>query len=365
MRIPQMVPWFDKSESQEVARYLESGGFLTEFRLTSELELEICNFTGAQNAIMTSSGTTALLTILYACGIGPGDEVVVPNYTMIATANAVRAVGAKPVFVDVHRSTLTIDLELVRQAITDRTRAIIVVLANGREPVEGIGAFEQLCGERNLLLIEDSAQALGCYYRDGRAMGTVGIAGALSFSVPKIVTTGQGGAVLTASEGFADEVRSIKDFGRREGGTDVHPRFGLNFKFTDLQAAVGLAQMRKLNVRMQLKKEMYARYCEAFERVPGIHLFTQDLDRTTPWFMDIAVDNRDGLVAHLSRRGIGTRPMYPPINRQEAYGLDETLPISTWVGACGLWLPSSSQITLEDIAEVINSVTDFVALDRT
>lgn len=362
--IPQFAPWFDGSEALELSNYMESDGYLTEFRLTQQLEQMLCDYTSSDHAIMTNSGTTALMTMMYACSIGPGDEVIVPNYTMIATPNAVRAVGATPVLVDINLDSLSLDLEKARKAVTPRTKAIFLVLANGREPSPGMGAFLELCEDLGLLLLEDAAQALGSFYKDGRAMGTAGAAGMISFSVPKIITTGQGGCVLTSDDALAARARGAKDFGRARGGVDIHPEFGLNFKFTDLQAAVGVAQMRKLEDRVSRKREIFSTYMEDLTGISEIHVFEQDLDITTPWFIDIAVPDRQKLVEHLAEEQIGTRPMYPPINSQPIYNQEGDFSNSTWVGDHGLWLPSSSQLTSAEISRVTTSIKDFYSQGR-
>lgn len=357
--IPQFEPWFDQAEALEVSNYLGSGGFLTEYRETEKLERALCDYTSSKHAIMSNSGTSALITMLYACEIGPGDEVIVPNYTMIATPNAVRAVGATPVLVDVELGTLTLDINRARDAITERTKAIFLVSANGREPSVGIEAFQQLCKEKEVLLLEDAAQALGSFYRNGRAVGTVGFAGMISFSVPKIITTGQGGCVLTSDDEIASKVRSIKDFGRDRGGVDIHPHFGLNFKFTDLQAAVGIAQMRKLEDRVIRKKKLYSRYRELLSDISEVSFFVQDVENTAPWFMDIGVPERKRVADYLAQRGIGSRPMYPPVSEQPIYAQTGDFPNSSWVGAHGLWLPSSSQLTDHEIDKVVSAIKDF------
>lgn len=362
--IPQFAPWFDKSEALELSNYMESDGYLTEFRLTQQFEKTLCDYTSSKHAIMTNSGTTALMTMLYACSIGPGDEVIVPNYTMIATPNAVRAVGATPVLVDIDLDSLSMDLEKTREAVTSRTKAVLLVLANGREPSPGINAFLELCQDLGLLLLEDAAQALGSFYKDGRAMGTAGAAGMISFSVPKIITTGQGGCVLTSNDDLALRARGVKDFGRERGGVDIHPEFGLNFKFTDLQAAVGVSQMRKLKERVDLKRDIYATYREHLAGIPEIHFFEQDLENTTPWFIDVAVPNREELVDHLARNQIGTRPMYPPINCQPIYEQSGSFSNSGWVGEHGLWLPSSSQLSAPEISRVTSAIRDFFLTSR-
>lgn len=361
--IPQFAPWFDGSEALELSNYMKSDGYLTEFRLTQQFEQMLCDYTSSRHAVMTNSGTTALMTMLYACSIGPGDEVIVPNYTMIATPNAVRAVGATPVLVDINLDSLSLDLEKTREAVTPRTKAIFLVLANGREPSPGINAFVELCEELGLLLLEDAAQALGSFYKDGRAMGTVGAAGMISFSVPKIITTGQGGCILTSDDALASRARGAKDFGRERGGVDIHREFGLNFKFTDLQAAVGVAQMRKLEERVSLKRDIFSIYREHLSGIPEVYFFEQDLELTTPWFIDIAVPDRQKLVDHLVGAKIGTRPMYPPVSRQPIYNQRGKFSNSIWVGAHGLWLPSSSQLSSSEVSRVTSAIKDFYSQD--
>ena len=361
MTIPQMEPWFGEEETAAVTEYMRSGGWLMEFRKTREFEQMIADYTGAKHCIVTNNGTISLTLAAIACGIQAGDEVIIPNYTMIASPNSVCMFGAVPVFADVERDTLCLDIEKAKAAITPKTRAIMFVNANGRAPKAGIDAFVKLANERGLILIEDAAQALGCRYADGRHMGLVGQVGSFSFSVPKVISTGQGGALITNDDGVAQRLRKLKDFGRVAGGTDVHDSIGYNFKFTDLQACVGIEQMKKLNWRTERKKQIMRRYREKLARMNPITLFDQDLETTTPWFIDLLCEDRNALQAHLKERGIGTRVMYPPINSQEAYQRAGSYPVSEMVGDKGLWLPSSSQLSDEQIDTVCDAIRSFYA----
>jgi perosamine synthetase len=294
-----------------------------------------------------------------ACDVKAGDEVIVPNYTMIATANSVFMLGANPVFVDVEPETLCLDINQTEAALTTKTRAIMLVTANGRYPKAGIEAFVDLADRYGLALIEDAAQSLGSHYPDGRHIGSVGKVGSFSFSVPKIITTGQGGCLITNDGELAERLRKLKDFGRAAGGTDIHQSIGYNFKFTDLQACVGIEQMKKLDWRIERKKAILLRYQQALGAVGAVKFFEQDLVNTTPWFIDILCERRADLQAHLKQRGIGTRPMYPPINKQQAYQRVGDYPVSELVGRQGLWLPSSSQLTDQQIEAVCDAVAEF------
>lgn len=357
--IPQMEPWFGEEEAEAVSAYMRSGGFLTEFKNTKAFEEEIARFTGAKHCIVVNNGTISLTLAAWALGVGRDDEVIVPNYTMIASPNSVFMIGAKPVFVDVEPETLCMDVEEARAAITPRTKAIMFVPANGRYPKAGIAAFEQLCAERGIILIEDSAQGLGSFYPDGRHVGRAGAVGSFSFSMPKIISTGQGGALITDDDALAARIRKLKDFGRSGGGNDIHDSIGWNFKFTEMQAVVGLEQMKKLAWRLERKKDIYRRYQQAFAGVKGIELFPHDLERTAPWFIDSFCQRREDLIAHLKDAGIGSRVMYPPINAQQAYRQPGTYQVSERVGREGLWLPSASQLSDADIARIGDTVRAF------
>ncbi len=359
--IPQMEPWFGPEEKSSLARYMDEGGWLTEFKNTQAFEEALAQYAGAKHGIVVTSGTTALMMVMMALGLGPGDEVIVPNYTMIASPNSVVCTGATPVFADVERETLCLDIKAAEAAITGRTRAIMLVNANGREPCSGIKAFEDLARRRNLVLVEDSCQALGCFYADGRHMGVAALVGTLSFSVPKIITTGQGGALLTNDDDFAAKLRRLKDFGRARGGLDIHDSIGYNFKFTEMQAIIGLEQIKKLDDRLLMKKRIWRRYAEGLAGVNQVSLFPQDLEKTAPWFIDTLVKDREGLMAHLKAEGIGTRVMYPPINKQVAYQVAGEHPVSNLVGEEGLWLPSATQLADADIDRVTGAIKTFYA----
>ena len=358
--IPQMEPWFGQEESNEINAYLTEGGWMTEFKRTSKFEEQIAAYTKSKHCIVVNNGTISLTLAAMACGIQAGDEVIIPNYTMIASPNSVKMFGAIPVFVDVEPNSLCLDINKVKEAITPKTKAIMLVSSNGRYPDSGIQSFEILCKEYNLVLIEDAAQSLGSFYPDGRHMGTVGNVGSFSFSAPKVISTGQGGALITNDDAIANKLRRLKDFGRSGGGNDIHDSIGYNFKFTELQACLGVVQMGKLQARVDRKKEIYALYFKSLTNCPQIQFFNQNLKHTTPWFIDTMVENREELIVFLKGKNIGTRTMYPPINKQKAY---ETVggdhPVSNKIGTHGLWLPSATQLTNEQIIYITDCIKEF------
>ena len=360
--IHQMEPWIGAEERDAVSDYLASGGWLTEFGKTSEFETMLGEYVGSKQVCVLSNGTVSLFTAVMALGIGPGDEVIVPDFTMIATSNAVVLAGAKPMFVDISLSNLCLDLNLVEEAITPRTKAIILVSFNGRSP-DMYGAIE-LAKRRGIHLIEDAAQSLGSRYK-GKHLGTFGHVGSFSFSAPKIITTGQGGALVTDDPQLADRIRKIKDFGRQKSGVDHHETMGFNFKFTDLQAVIGIAQMKKLDWRVARKKEMFALYQNELEGMKEVTFIQTNLEDTCPWFMDILVPDPSALRNHLSKQGIGARPMYPAIHSQPAYRVPGSWPNSEFAASHGLWLPSSSFLSDEDITSICKNIREFFSKDRT
>ncbi len=357
--IMQMRPWFGTEEKKAICDYMDEDGFITEFRHTENFEKMIADYTGARHCIVVNNGTISLTLASIAVGVKAGDEVIVPNYTMIATPNSIKMFGVKPIFVDVERNTLCLDIELVKQAITSRTKAIMLVSANGRYPQSSVDAFEQLCKQKGLILIEDSAQSMGSFYPDGRHIGTAGLVGSFSFSAPKIISTGQGGAIVTNDDKVAKKLRRLKDFGRLSGGNDIHDEIGYNFKFTELQACIGIEQMKKLPFRVERKKEILKIYQRLLKSIRQVHFFEQDLDNTTPWFIDCIVKDRERLQLHLKENNIGTRVMYSPITHQKAYGISGEYPIAELVGSGGLWLPSATQLSDNDIIFICNSIIDF------
>ncbi len=357
--IPQMEPWFGSEEKEALNNYMEEGGWLTEFKRTNEFEKRIAEYTGAKHCIVVNNGTISLTLIAIAAGIKAGDEVIVPNFTMIATPNSIKMFGAIPVFVDVEPETLCMDIDCARKAITPKTKAIFFVTANGRYPKAGIEAFKSLCDEHGIILLEDSAQSLGSWYPNGKHQGTVGLAGSFSFSAPKIITTGQGGAIVTNDDDISFKLRRLKDFGRSGGGNDIHNSIGYNFKFTELQAVIGNEQMKKLPYRVTRKKEIFTIYKNELSNVKEVSFFDQNLLYTTPWFIDVFVEDRENLQRYLKENQVGTRIMYPPINKQIAYSVPGEHTVSNMVGEKGLWLPSASQLTDEQIHHITRKIIEF------
>ena len=356
-----MEPWIGEEEKRALIEYLDSGGWLTEFKKTREFEQMIAEYVGSKYVSVVNNGTVSLVIALMALGIRGEDEVIVPDYTMIASANAVILAGAKPILVDIDRTNLCLDLDLVEEAITPKTKAIMLVTINGRYPE--MEKFVEFAQDHNLYLVEDAAQSLGSKYK-GKHLGTFGDVGSFSFSAPKVITTGQGGALVTNNKELYQKILKIKDFGRSQGGVDYHETMGYNFKFTDLQAVIGIEQMKKLKWRVKRKKEMYKLYRDLLEAVEEIEFISTNLENTSPWFIDILVKKgekvRDTLAPFLDKRGIGTRPFYPAIHTQPPYSwVNGDFKNAEYISKRGLWLPSASFLSDEDIERICKAIGNY------
>lgn len=354
--IMQHRPTFEKEEAESVYKYMLEDTFLTEYKKTLELEKQIRDYVGSKHCIMTTSCTCALILGLMALDLKEGSEVIVPNYTMIATINAVKMLKLKPVIIDVDKETFTMNVTDIENAITDETSCVIHVSLNNRH--KDIHKIVELCDKRNILLMEDSAQSLGLKI-NGKNLGTFGKLGCFSLSTPKIISTGQGGFIVTDDDEINKKVRMIKNFGRRESGKDNFEIFGINLKFTDLQAVIGIEQLKKMNYRTKRMREIYNLY---YENLKDYYEMKEPLDVDWfPWFVDIYTDNRDSIIDILKKHNIQTRKTYGEINKTEIYYSDKILPNSDYVSKQGLFLPSF--ITLTD-AQILYICKLLIALKQ-
>ena len=358
--IPWWTPQVGPNEYSLVRDVLDSN-YLNEGDVTTRFEQEIAKLVGVKNAVAVSSGTVALFLALAGLGIGRDDEVIVPDLTFIATANAVTLAGATPVLVDVDPATLNMSPEAFAKAITTRTRAVMPVHVSGRSAnLDAIGAIAR---DHGLAIVEDAAEAL-MSSRHGRVLGTVGVAGCLSFSPNKTITTGQGGMILTNDDALHTRLRELKDQGRPvrgTGGDDVHGSVGFNFKLTNLQSAVGLGQLAYLADRLARQKRTYLRYVRGLTGVHGVRLPGFDVDNgEVPQWVDAVVEKRDELDRFLMAREMHCRRFWFPLHTQVPYRRpDAEFPGSVWAGRRALWLPSAFTISDVDVDTVVAAVREF------
>ena len=339
--IMQHRPTFGEKEAEATHKYMLEDNFLTEHKKTKELENMISDYLNVKNCLMTTSGTSAIILALMSLNLNEGDKVIVPNYTMIATVNSIKHLGLEPVIVDVDSDTFTIDINSIENLIDHKTKAIIHVSLNNR--YKNLEELVLYCKNNNLYLIEDAAQSLGSKCGN-KNLGTYGDIGCFSLSTPKIISTGQGGFVVTNNDLLSEKMNMLKNFGRKESGKDNFESFGLNMKFTDLQAVVGIEQMKQLDDRVLKMKLIYNQY---YDNLVDLNIIKKPLSNDwIPWFVDIYIDDREDLIEFLNKHNIKTRPTYGEINKTKMYYSEETLINSNYVSTKGLFLPS--YITLSD-----------------
>ena len=358
--ILQIEPWIDDSELQAVKRVIDST-YLTENQMTSEFEQGVQKITGAKNVIATSNGTTALYCGLKALNIGYGDEVIVPNLTFVASSNAVIMAGAKPVFCEIKADTLCIDTIAAEKLVTEKTKAIMPVHLYGQSA--DLTAILEFATKYNLKVIEDAAQAIGVKFK-GEHVGLQGDVSAISFYGNKTITCGEGGIILTENDEIALACRRLKNHGRDRRGTFVHEHIGFNFSITELQSAIGVAQLEKLPAIIQKKQEIYDIYRQELANIAGFQILTID-ERCSPvhWFTSFYAENRADLEAYLLNAGIQTRRFFCPLHQQPCYrdmvDKSQSYPISENAYETGISLPSSYSLTTEEQAFVIAKIREF------
>lgn len=358
------IPWWSPQITNEdfslVADVLRSN-FVNDGEVTEQFEREIARLVGARHAVAVTSGTAALYLSLKALGVGHGDEVIVPDVTFIATANAVTMTGAKAVLVDVDEQTLALSPDACARAITPRTKAIMPVHVSGRAGT--ITGILNLAKSHKLPVVEDAAEALLSGH-EGKYLGTLGQAGCFSFSPNKTITTGQGGMIVTNDDELHLRLRKLKDQGRPvrgTGGADVHESVGFNFKFTNLQAALGLGQLNYLRARTDRQQRIYDLYREELAGIPAITLMqVNTVDGECPQWTDALVERRVELEKFLDQRRIGYRRFWFPIHTQAPYRLpDEGFPNSTRLWPRAIWFASAFQLTDEDVRYVCRTIREF------
>lgn len=354
--IPWWVPQLAGTELEHIREVLDSN-YLNDGDVTRKFERQFAEMVGAPHAVAVTSGTAAIFLGLAACGVGQGDEVLVPDMTFIATANAVRLAGATPVLVDVHRATLTMDPAAAERAITRKTKAIVPVHVTGRAGT--LTQILELAESRGLAVVEDAAEAFLSRH-NGRCLGTLGRAGCFSFSPAKTFSTGQGGMVVTSDPELHTRLRQLKDQGRAvtgTGGDDIHPVVGYNFKLTNLQAAVGLAQLPAVAGRIKRMREIQRIYRSELSSLKGITVLPFAKDEVPQW-TDVLLEDRDRVAAEMREHGMQSRNFWFPLHTQAPYRMaDEKFPNSTWASPRALWLPSAYTLTDEDVHSVCAVIT--------
>lgn len=361
-KIPWSVPDIENDEDNAVSEVMKSK-WLGMGPKTKEFESNICSFTGARNCIVVNNGTSALITALLANNIGPGDEVLVPTYTFIATVNSVIAIGAKPILVDCDPRTFNVSPEQITKALDTRPQAKGLIFVDVAGMPADIDAIREIAARKKLVLIEDAAEAFGALYKN-KMVGAYDHTAIFSFHIAKQMTMVEGGAIVTGNSEVAERCRLIRSHG--EGKEKyIHVDIGLNFRPTDIQSAIGIAQLRKVQKYLSLREKIAKIYMSdlnkfvAFQHLP-------DYVKRHPWmlFMCLAKNRseRDSLNKFINERGIDTRIPWPPAHVQPYHKRklgNISCPNADIVYERVLSLPIGNAITESEALRVVDEVRAF------
>jgi perosamine synthetase len=362
--LPVAAPVFAGNEKLYVNQCLDTTWISSRGEFIDRFEKGFAQFCGVQHAIATNNGTTALHVALLALGIGPGDEVIVPTLTFVASANAVMYCGATPVFVDIEAATWNLDLNRLEAAITPRTKAIMVVHLFGH-PVD-MDPVMEIAARHRLSVIEDAAEAHGAAYK-GRVVGGIGHLATFSFYGNKIITTGEGGMVTTNDPTLARKVMMLKGQGQDFEKRYWFPIIGYNYRMTNIQAALGLAQLEQIEWHLGRRRENGRWYRDAFSAHPQFALqVEQPWAKSAYWINSVVLPDalpisRDEVMSRLNTLGIETRPFFYPMHILPMYaGLigEQRFPVADSIAARGMNLPSSGNLTRDDVDYVVQAIVD-------
>ncbi|MGY5151266.1 MAG: DegT/DnrJ/EryC1/StrS family aminotransferase [Candidatus Nitrosopumilus sp. bin_6a] len=358
MKIPINVPLIGKEEISAVTSILKNGALTSASnqggKHVQNFEKSVSSFVKSKYAVAVNSGTSALQAALYALDIKNGDEVLVPSFTFVATANAVISTGAKPIFVDILKENYTIDPDELEKKITKKTRAIIPVHLYGN--MADVDRLNEISKKYNIPIIEDSAQSLGSMYK-GKHSGTFFEMGCYSMYPAKVMTAGEGGFVVTDNKKLKDRLLMIRNHGMIHGyDTKI---FGLNLRLPEINAAIATVQMKKLPNFLKIRKqnaELLTRLLSDLK----ITLPHQRKNENVNWYLyTIALEKRDKLLKKLNEKGIGAASYYPtPVHKTPFYKLDTKLPVTDWASSHVLSLPIHPKVTQKNIEFIAKTIRD-------
>jgi len=367
--IPVCEPLLTGKELEYASDCLKTNWISSAGKYIPEFEKRFAEYCGCKYGIATTNGTTALHLALASLGIRDGDEVIMPAFTMAACAFAVIYTGAKPVLVDAEADTWNIDVTELERRVTDRTKAIMPVHIYGH-PCD-MDPIMDIAKRHNLFVLEDAAEAHGAEYKGTKA-GGIGQVGCFSFYANKIITTGEGGMVVTNDAQIADKSRRLKDQAFSPQRRFLHTNIGFNYRMTNVQAAIGLAQMESIDRFVEMRRNNAALYSAGLKDIPGITLPQQkEWAKNVYWMYGILAENklgitRDSLMQKLKEKGVDTRTFFIPMHVQPAFqdmGLfkGELYPVATDLSEKGLYLPSGSGLKSEEIDYICTCIRNIAS----
>lgn len=363
--IPISKPSITELEIEYVTDAIKSGWVSSNGRYINIFEKKFAEYCGTNYALTTSTGTSALHLALVSYGIKEGDEVIVPDFTFVSTANAVTYIGATVILIDIEEDTLCIDPVKVEQAITDKTKAIIPVHIYGHPA--NMREINQIAQKYNLIVLEDAAEAHGSEVKSQKT-GSLGHCAIFSFYGNKIITCGQGGMITTNDYELYQKARYLREYAQNKERRYWHEEIGYNYRMTNLQAALGLAQLERINDIIERKREIFSLYHQNMEGCDGVKLnFTADWALNNYWLICLQVENfteteRNIFMKYLSSRGIESRPFFYPLSNMPMYiDSGQRTHVSHAISPTGVNLPSYEEIKTEDINYICNCIKTYLS----
>jgi perosamine synthetase len=357
--IPVAEPLLDGNELKYVTDCLQSGWISSLGKYVRDFEQGFAHYCGAQYGVATANGTVAIHLLAATLNLGPGDEVIMPGLTYVATANGIRYTGATPVFVDSERETWNIDPNAIEAAITPRTKAIFAVHLYGH-PAD-LDSLQAIAGKHGVLLLEDAAEAHGACYKN-RRVGALGDAAIFSFYGNKIITTGEGGLIVTDNKAWAERAFFLENQGRTSDNPYWHPEVAYNYRMTNIQAAIGLAQLERIDEMIAIRRRNAAHYNRRLAEITGLTLPPEaEWAKNVYWMYSVLVEDdfgltRDELRVKLRQAGIETRPFFYPVHTLPMYHTGQSLPIAEDLARRGINLPSGATLTPEQIDYICDTI---------
>jgi perosamine synthetase len=362
--IPVYEPYFTGREKEYVNQCMDSTWISSKGEFIGKFERGFAEYIGAEHATTVSNGTVAIHLALEALGIGPGDEVIVPTLTYIASVNTIIQTGAKPVFVDSLESTWQVDPKDVEAKITPRTKAVMAVHLYGL-PCD-MDALTSICQKHKLLLVEDCAEAFGTLYK-GQHVGTFGDIATFSFFGNKTITTGEGGMVVAKKKEVLEKAYHLKNQGVSPAREYWHDVVAYNYRMTNICAAIGLAQLEHADEILSKKRQVANWYRDELKDVPLQFHDEQPGTIHSFWMCSIAVNDaaqRNPLREHLKLRGIETRPLFYPSHTMPHCEKKENFPVAVSLSQRGINLPSYPALTKEDVKFICNSIVEKMGVNK-
>lgn len=359
--IPVYEPFIDDKEIKYAVSCIKSGWISSTGKFVDRFAEEFAKFLNIKYAVPVSNGTAALHLALQCLKIKPGDEVIVPALTFASTANAVIYTGAKPVFVDVRLDNYALDENMIEEKITNKTKAIIPVHLYGFPA--NLTPILKIAKKYNLYVIEDAAEAHGAEYK-GKKVGSIGDIGCFSFYGNKVITTGEGGMVVTNNKKYAERIKFLRSHAMKTGSHRYwHTEVGYNYRLTALQSAIGLAQLTKIKTIIQKKCQIAEKYQKGLSNINDI-ILPKELEncKSIWWLYTFCCKNqklRDSLIKYLKTKGIDTRPVFYPLPIMPPYKDKFIYSNANLLSKTGLSLPSWPGLPNEDIDYIVSSIKSF------